>query len=61
MKEKDKMSNVNRRDFFKIGGLSAVAGVSAIAALPKKAAAKKLDEHITNDLVKIHDDFPAEI
>ncbi len=61
MKEKDKMSKVNRRNFFKIGSLSAVVGASSIIALPKKAVANKLNEKLANDVVKIHDDFPVEV
>lgn len=61
MKEKDKMSKVNRRDFFKIGGLSAIVGASAAMAMPKKVAASKLNEKLAKDLVEVHDDFPVEV
>ncbi len=61
MKNKDKSSKVNRRDFFKLGGLSVAAGAAAITTLPKKVAAQELNKHIKKDLIKIHDDFPAEI
>ncbi|MFA8436915.1 MAG: reductive dehalogenase [Marinifilaceae bacterium] len=61
MSKKEKPTGLSRRDFFKIGGLSAAAGATAITALPQKAAAKKLDEKITNKLVTVHDDFPAEV
>jgi len=61
MSEKEKQSGLSRRNFFKVGGLSAVAGATAIAALPKKAAAKKLDKHIAGELVTVHDDFPVEV
>jgi len=61
MSEKEKQPGLSRRNFFKVGGLSAVAGATAIAALPKKAAAKKLDKHIAGELVTVHDDFPVEV
>ncbi len=61
MKEKDKVSKVNRRDFFKVGGLSAVVGASAVLALPKKVVANKINEKLANDVVTVHDDFPVEV
>ena len=61
MSKKDNPKGVSRRDFFKMGGLSAAVGATAITAMPQKAAAKKLDEQISNKIVKIHDDFPVEI
>jgi len=61
MSKNEKQPKVNRRDFFKIGSLSAVVGASALAAMPKKVAAQQLDKHLVKDLVKIHDDFPAEV
>ncbi len=61
MSTNKKSSNFNRREFFKIGGITAVVGASAITALPKKAAANTLDKHLVNKLVKTHDDFPVEV
>lgn len=61
MAKKKVGTSVNRRDFFKIGGLSAVAGVAALSALPQKTAAQKLNKKLVEELVIIHDDFPIEI
>jgi reductive dehalogenase len=61
MSTNKKSSNFNRREFFKIGGISAVVGVSAITALPKKIAANTIDEQLVKKLVTTHDDFPVEV
>jgi len=61
MNEKEKKSGLSRRNFFKIGGLSAAVGATAIASLPKKVVAKKMDKQLASELVTIHDDFPVEV
>ncbi|MCK5471229.1 MAG: hypothetical protein KAI99_22050, partial [Cyclobacteriaceae bacterium] len=52
---------LSRRDFFKIGAASATIGAAGAIALPKKAAAKKLDEEVKKKIVNEQSDFPNEI
>lgn len=58
---KKKSDGLSRRDFFKIGAASAAVGAAGVAAVPQKAAAKKLDENIKKKIVNEQDDFPNEV
>jgi len=64
LNKKEESNTVNRRDFLKYGGVLTVLGamgVSAAAAIPKKAVSKNVNKLIANNIVKEHNDFPAEI
>jgi len=62
--KKNKIDNdpkLKRRGFLKIGGASAVIGMASLAAWPKKAAAKKVEQETKKAIVKEHDEFPNEV
>ncbi len=61
MSEKKKTSDLKRRDFLKLGGISALFGATAIASIPKKAVAKTINKEIVDKLITVHDDFPIEV
>jgi len=61
MSENKNQINFKRRDFLKLGGLSTIFGATAIASIPKKAAAKSINKELVDKLVTTHDDFPCEV
>ncbi len=52
---------VSRRDFLKIGSAGAVLGAVGLSSITKDAAANRLDKHLVDELVTIHDEFPVEV
>ncbi|WP_321308127.1 reductive dehalogenase [Marinifilum fragile] len=61
MSKNENSSKLNRRDFFKIGGITAAVGAGALTTLPQKTAAKELDKRLVDKIVTTHDDFPVEV
>jgi len=55
-----KEDKVNRRNFLKIGAAGAAAGAIAIPGKIRGKMTEKITENV-DDLITIHDDFPAEI
>ena len=55
-----KENKVNRRNFLKIGAVGATAGAISIPGRVRGKVTEKLTEYM-DDLIAIHDDFPAEI
>jgi len=58
---KDNDAKLKRREFLKIGSAGAAFGIASIAAIPKNAAAKKVEEETVKALKKEHDSFPNEV
>lgn len=61
MKDNKESTNLKRRDFLKLGGLSTIVGATTLASIPKKAAANSISKEIVDKVVIFHDDFPAEV
>ncbi len=49
---------ISRRSAIKLGALGALFTGAAVAAAPKKAASKQIEEEAKKAIVKEHDDFP---
>ena len=60
-KKTNKSSDLNRRNFLKLGAAGAALGALTIPAKAKETVAKKIDEKTAGDFIKTHNDFPYEI
>lgn len=59
--KKNKSSQLNRRDFFKLGAAGAAIGAVTIPGTLQAKAAEKIDEVAAGDIIKRHKVFPYEI
>ena len=53
--------NLGRRDFLRLGGISAALGFTALASIPQKVVANTAEKEIQKRIIKEEDEFPIEV